>query len=94
MDVGGADFDLLVNGCLFDFKATRRPKITTRQLRQMMGYWLLDYDDALKIRSIAVSLVRHGHTEYFNIERDLFPAGSFEVLRSTFRKELTRIRMF
>lgn len=90
-DIGGADFDLLVDGCLFDFKASRHPKITTQHLRQMVGYWLLDYDDALKIRSIAVSLVRHGHTAYFDVERDLLPAGSFEGLRSTFRKELARI---
>lgn len=89
-DIGGADFDLLVNGCLFDLKATRQPRITTQQLRQMVGYWLLDYDDALKIRSIAISLLRHGHTEYFDIEKDLRPSGPGPTLRLNFRKELAR----
>jgi hypothetical protein len=91
-DVGGADFDLLVDGCLVDFKATRAAKITTQHLRQLVGYWLLDYEDALKIRSLRFSLLRHGHIEYFDIERDLLPAGAFSVLRSTFRSELARTR--
>lgn len=91
-DVGGADFDLVVDGCLIDFKATRAAKITTQYLRQLVGYWLLDYEDALKIRAIAIVLLRHGHTEYFDIERDLRPAATIPVLRSAFRSELQRIK--
>jgi hypothetical protein len=89
-DIGGADFDLLVDGCLIDFKASREAKITTQHLRQLIGYWLLDYDDALKIRSCAFSLLRHGHTEYFDIQRDLLPADNFVALRATFKSELQR----
>jgi hypothetical protein len=51
---------------------------------------LLDYDDALKIRSCAFSLLRHGHTEYFDIQRDLLPADNFVALRATFKSELQR----
>jgi hypothetical protein len=91
-DIGGADFDLLVDGCLIDFKAIRQAKITTQNLRQLVGYWLLDYDDIFTIRSFAISLLRHGHTEYFDIERDLLPAGDFGILRSTFRRALSLAR--
>lgn len=91
-DIGGADFDLLVDGCLMDFKATREAKVTTRTLQQLAGYWLLDYDDEYKIRSFAVSLLRHGCIEYFDIERDLLVAGNFGALRSAFRLELSRAK--
>jgi hypothetical protein len=87
-DIGGADFDLLVDGCLVEFKAVRNAKVTTQILRQLVGYWLLDYDDALKIRKFAVCLLRHGYTEYFGIGRDLLPSAPFPVLRSNFRKAL------
>jgi hypothetical protein len=89
-DIQGADFDLLVDGCLLDLKATRKAKVTTQNLRQLAGYWLLDYQDKFKIRSFAVSLLRHGHTERFDIVRDLRPSGKFTSLRSTFRRELRR----
>jgi hypothetical protein len=90
-DIGGADFDLLVDGCLVEFKATRNAKVTTQILRQLVGYWLLDYDNALEISSFAVCLLRHGHTEHFDIERDLLPSAPFPVLRSNFRKALARV---
>jgi len=91
-DIGGADFDLIADGCLIEFKASRHPKVTTQIMRQLAGYWLLDYDDALKIRSFGICLLRHGRTIFFEIERDLFPAGPFTELRSTFRTQLARIK--
>lgn len=90
-DVGGADFDLLVGDCLIDFKATRLAKITTLHLRQVIGYWLLDYEDKLKIRSIAIVLLRHGHAELFDIDRDLLPTATPSQLRANFRDALKRI---
>ncbi len=91
-DVGGADFDLLVDGCLVDFKSTRKPKITTKDLRQLVGYWLLDYDNAFKIRSVAITLLRHGCTQEFEIERDLLPSNiQSTALRLNFRNELRRL---
>src|SRR5262249_46541666 len=45
-DVGGADADLIVEGCLIDIKATSRPFENVRQLvYQLLGYTLLDYSD-------------------------------------------------
>jgi hypothetical protein len=91
-DVGGADFDMLVDGCLVDFKATQKPKITTKDLRQLVGYWLLDFDDAFKIRSVAIILLRHGYTQEFEIERDLLTADIQSTgLRMNFRNELRRL---
>jgi len=88
-DVGGADFDLIVDGCLVDIKSILYPRIDTMYLRQLVGYWLLDYDNALRISSAAVILVRHGHTELFDIQCDLIGTDvSAADLRQEFRRGL------
>jgi len=51
--------DLISAGCLIDIKTTVDPKFTrTRLLYQLLGYVLLDYDDAFAIDSVAVYLSR------------------------------------
>lgn len=92
-DVGGADFDLLVDGCLIDIKTTLTPQIKTEHLRQLVGYWLLDYDDSLRIRWAAICLLRHGHTQHFDIRRDLAPTSlPIEEIREAFREGLRGTR--
>jgi hypothetical protein len=60
-EIGGADADLISNGCLIDVKTTVDPKFTrTRLLYQLLGYVLLDYDDAYAIRSTGIYLSRQG----------------------------------
>jgi hypothetical protein len=60
-EIGGADADLISDGCLIDVKTTVDPKFTrTRLLYQLLGYVLLDYDDAYAIRSVGVYLSRQG----------------------------------
>jgi hypothetical protein len=59
-DVGGADADLIVNGCLIDIKTTIGPKIDAKHLRQLVGYVLLDYDDARHIDSVGIYMARQG----------------------------------
>ena len=44
-DVGGADGDLIVDGCLWDIKATVQPRAKGAWLHQLLGYLLLDYED-------------------------------------------------
>jgi hypothetical protein len=90
-DVGKADFDLVVDGCLFDFKSTAMPRVTTENLRQLIGYWLLDYNDSLRIRFVAVGLVRHGHVQKYSIRHDLLSnKSSISAIRQEFRKGLRR----
>jgi hypothetical protein len=58
--IGGADADLIVDGCLIDIKSGRQPRIEPRELRQLAGYLLLDADDALCIRSAGIYKARYG----------------------------------
>jgi hypothetical protein len=59
-DVGGADADLILDGCLIDIKATTSPKLSLQWLYQLIGYVLLDYEDQYKIRSVAILYARQG----------------------------------
>jgi hypothetical protein len=59
-DVGGADADLIVNGCLIDLKASINPVIDAKWLRQLAGYVLLDYEDEHHIDSVGVYMARQG----------------------------------
>lgn len=90
-DIGGADFDLVVDGCLVDIKTTIKAKITTEYLRQILGYWLLDYYDKFKICSASVYLTRQAYEQRFDIEVDLLQTKrSKRDLRRLFRDGLRK----
>ncbi|MGB8343715.1 MAG: hypothetical protein WCD86_02470 [Ktedonobacteraceae bacterium] len=59
-DVGGADADFIVDGCLIDMKATISSQIRADFLYQLAGYLLLDYNDAYHITSVGIYMVRQG----------------------------------
>jgi hypothetical protein len=56
--VGGADADLIVDGCLIDIKTTLRPFYGSDALYQLLGYVLLDTRDLHRINAVAVYLSR------------------------------------
>jgi len=60
LDVGGADADFIVDGCLIDMKATISSQIRADFLYQLAGYLLLDYHDAYHITSVGIYMVRQG----------------------------------
>lgn len=59
-DIGGADADLIVNGCLIDIKATVTPGLDSEIVYQLFGYVMLDYSDRSAIDSAAFYLARQG----------------------------------
>jgi hypothetical protein len=59
-DVGNADADLVVDGCLLDVKASINARLDPQWLRQLAGFALLDYGDALSLRSVGIYMARQG----------------------------------
>jgi len=59
-DIGGADADLVVDGCLIDIKASISPQIKAEYLYQLAGYLLLDYDDQLHMNAVGIYMARQG----------------------------------
>ena len=66
--VGGADADLIVDGCLIDVKTTIRPLESAEWIYQLLVYALLDWQDAHKIKSVAVYFSRQGRLLEWEVE--------------------------
>lgn len=58
--VGGADADFIADRTLIDVKATIKPTLRTRDLRQIVSYALLDWDDAYGIDTVGLLAARQG----------------------------------
>lgn len=89
--VGGADADLILDGCLYDVKTTLRPRRgLTPMLRQLLGYALLDWGDELELDRVGFYWSRQGKWMSWRLD-DLIgesasPAESIEGLREEFRR--------
>ena len=73
-DVGGADADLIVDGCLIDIKTTINPKLSAKWLYQLLGYVLLDYNDRHEIEKVGIYFARQQKLIQWSLEsllRDL-----------------------
>jgi hypothetical protein len=79
--VGGADADFVLDGHLVELKTTS--KLTAAEvrttLRQLLGYTLLDFDDALAIRHLDVFCPRFGYLETWPIWSLLRPPGNNQL---------------
>ena len=58
-DIGGADADLIADGCLWEIKTTRKRGAQGEWLRQLLGYVLLDYGGEHAIDRVGLLLPRH-----------------------------------
>ena len=74
-DIDGADADLIADGCLWEIKTTKERGLRGILLYQLLGYLLLDYDDAYGIDRVGVLLPRHNTPVSWPI-RDLIAAMS------------------
>lgn len=62
LDVGGADADLILDGCLIDIKTTVKPQVDQIWLYQLLGYTLLDYTNRYRISEVAIYMARQQTT--------------------------------
>ena len=58
--VGGADADLIVDGCLIDIKSRSKPDLPQNDLFQLLAYTLLDFSDEFGIDSVGIYMARQG----------------------------------
>jgi len=93
-DIGGADADLILNGCLLDIKTTVTPAITKTMLYQLVGYTLLDYEDEYQITEIGIYLARQATTLPWDL-RDMLhrlhtdtPSPPITELRQQFKNTI------
>ncbi|GAA2836623.1 hypothetical protein ACFQ0M_48695 [Kitasatospora aburaviensis] len=91
--VGGADADVIVDGELIDCKATVKPtNLGVREIYQLAGYLLLDYDDRYRIRVLSLYLSRQGALIGWSVPEFLAVLGATKQLaelRQALADELT-----
>jgi hypothetical protein len=90
-DIGGADADLVVDGCLIDIKASVSPQIKAEYLYQLAGHLLLDYDDQLHMNAVAIYMARQGMLFTWSVAEFLHQltgndSAELGALRREFRK--------
>lgn len=90
-DIGGADADFIVDGCLVDIKTSITPQLSADHLRQLAGYLLLDYHDAFPITSLGIYMARQGMLFTWSVEEFLQQLTgeanvSLPALRQTFQQ--------
>lgn len=91
-DVGGADADMVIDGCLIDIKSTVQPKLDSEYLYQVAGYLLLDYTDRLNINTLGIYMARQGMLFTWPVSEFLYQLtgddeATLESLRQAFREE-------
>ena len=73
-EVGGADADFIIDGCLVDIKTTKSAKFTRNQFNQLIGYYILhdiggiDGDYNLTVMTLGVYYSRYGELCTFPVE--------------------------
>ena len=92
-DVGGADADMIVAGCLTDLKCTVQPAIKKEWLYQVLGYALLDYSNDFGIETVGFYMARQGTTISWDLDELVRVLGKengpgIQESRGMFRKAL------
>ncbi|UOR01221.1 hypothetical protein MUN77_13955 [Leucobacter allii] len=95
--VGGADADWIVGDTLFESKAYAKVSVPTLRsfLRQLLGYVMLDLEDALHIRRVGVWLPRQGVTRTWSLSHLLGgdPEEILPKLRDGFRAATSGLQL-
>jgi hypothetical protein len=88
----GCDGDVIVDRCLIEFKTVVSPGTLQRiWFDQMLGYVLLDYDDAHGIEGIGIYLTRQAELRQWSLAEIMgtlcaTPKPSLSNLRAGFRE--------
>lgn len=91
-----ADADLITAGLLLDLKTDSRFSLGVTVLFQVIGYALLDFDDAYGLTEVGVFSARYAHLATWNINVLLDELADRPVsvtpARQEFRQLLPRLR--
>lgn len=68
-DIGGADADFILDGCLWDIKTTKVLKGQSVHIYQLLGYALLDYDDQFGIDRVGLLFPRQDTVAQWSLPR-------------------------
>jgi hypothetical protein len=66
--VGGADADIIVDGCIIDIKTTKIPGVSSSAIKQLAGYYVLASISGIAIDRLGIYSSRFGRLLSYNAE--------------------------
>ena len=96
-DVGSADADMMIDGCLIEIESALQPKLDREYLYKLAGYLLLDYTDQLHINTLGIYMARQGMLFTWPVSEFLQQLtgdnkATLESLRQAFQEECEEYR--
>ncbi len=90
--VGGADADLIVDGCLIDIKATVNPlPVKPLDLYQPVSYALIDFGDEYGVTSLGVYLARQTVLLRWPLEKYVWHLSEGQSSVESLRRDLRQV---
>jgi len=89
--VGGADADLILGDCLIDIKVSVQQRLDRRWIYQLIGYALLDIDDAYGINEVGFYHARIGALLAWDLQTMLDETAGTATDISALRGDFQRI---
>lgn len=86
--LGGAEADVIAGGALIDVKATKDLNLRLRDLHQIVGYALLDWDDQYGITAVGILAARQGRLITWPLSDLLAAMAGHPMTVSALRDEL------
>ncbi len=85
--IGGADGDLIAAGMLLELKTSSKLSLPVTDMLQLIGYALLDFDDAYRLDTLGLFSARYGYLATWNIASLLSDLARHPVSLAATREE-------
>jgi hypothetical protein len=86
-----ADADLVAGGLLLDLKTSSKESLAATDLFQVIGYALLDFDDASRVSELGIFAARYGYLAVWELDNLLDELAGREVALHATRDEFRRL---
>jgi len=89
--IGGADGDLIAAGLLLELKTSSKLTLTVRDLFQVIGYALLDFDDEYKLAELGIFSARYAYLATWGLGAVLGELSGHQVILQSVRQEFRHL---
>jgi hypothetical protein len=89
--IGGADGDLIAAGLLLELKTSAKLTLAVKDLFQVIGYALLDFDDAYKLTEVGIFSARYAYLATWDLGSLLSELAGHPISLQTARQEFSQL---
>ena len=89
--IGGADGDLIAAGLLLELKTSAKLTLAVKDLFQVIGYALLDFDDEYKLTELGIFNARYAYLATWSLGNLLSELAGHPVRLQSARQEFRQL---